>query len=514
MNLAQQRTAEGFLFTDMYQLTMAQLYFQQGLHETNAQFDHFFRDYPDYGNHRAGFCINAGMGWFLDWLEQARLQDSDLDYLRQHTNREGERTFDEAFLQWLKANGDFASLHIRAVAEGRVVHPQTPITVVEGPLAIAQIVETALLAQLNYQTLIATKAARIRESCEGNVMLEFGVRRSHDKGGNAGTRAALIGGANFSSNTGISFVLGYAPKGTHAHSMVQVFLALGRSELDAFRAYAELYPDNCLLLVDTVDTLGSGVPNAITVFEELRDKGYTPAGVRIDSGDLAYLSIQAAVMLNEAGFEDVPIVLSSDLDELVIWQILTQIRQEAASYGLDPHALIGRLVYGVGTRLITSEGASSLGGVYKLVAVEDSNAWQPAIKLSNSPTKTPNPGNKRIHRVYRQGGRATADLLSLPHEHLSADEPLTLQHYADSPKRRTLSPEQVERLEPLHERVYEQGQSFIDRHDIDAMRERRDHDLACLDSGVKRLVNPHIYHVSLTPELWQLKQDLLESLHQ
>ena len=512
MNLTQQRTAEGFLFTDMYQLTMAQLYFHQGLHETNAQFDHFFRDYPDYGNHRAGFCINAGMGWFLDWLEQARVQDSDLDYLRQHTNREGERTFDEAFLQWLKDNGDFASLTIRAVAEGRVVHPQTPITVVEGPLAVAQIVETALLAQLNYQTLIATKAARIRESCAGSAMLEFGVRRSHDKGGNAGTRAALIGGADFTSNTGTSFVLGYPPKGTHAHSMVQVFLALGRGELAAFQAYAELYPDNCLLLIDTIDTLGSGLPNAITVFEELRAKGYAPAGVRIDSGDLAYLSIQAAVMLNDAGFADVPIVLSSDLDELVIWQILTQIRQEAASYGVDPDTLSKRLVYGVGTRLITSEGASSLGGVYKLVALEE-NAWQPAIKLSNSPAKTPNPGDKRIHRVYRTGGRATADLLSLSHETLLANEPVTLQHYADSPKRRTLQPEHIERLEPLHELTYQHGHSHIDRHDIDAMRARREHDLARLDSGVKRLVNPHIYHVSLTPALWQLKQDLLESLH-
>lgn len=513
MNLAQQRTAEGFLFTDMYQLTMAQLYFHEGLHEKNAQFDHFFRDYPDYGNHRAGFCINAGMGWFLDWLETAHVQDADLDYLRQHQDSDGKRTFDEAFLQWLKDSGDFASLTIRAVAEGRVVHPQTPITVVEGPLAIAQIVETALLAQLNYQTLIATKAARIRESCEGSAMLEFGVRRSHDKGGNAGTRAALIGGADFSSNTGTSYVLGYPPKGTHAHSMVQVFLALGRGELAAFRAYAELYPDNCLLLIDTVDTLGSGLPHAITVFEELRARGYTPAGVRIDSGDLAYLSIQTAVMLNEAGFENVPIVLSSDLDELVIWQILTQIRQEAGSYGVDPDALTKRLVYGVGTRLITSEGASSLGGVYKLVALEQDNHWQAAIKLSNSPAKTPNPGNKRIHRVYRKGGRATADLLSLPHETLSDNAPLTLQHYADSPKRRTLQSEQIDSLEPLHELAYQHGHSHIDRHDIDAMRARRDYDLSCLDSGVKRLVNPHIYHVSLTPALWQLKQDLLESLH-
>ncbi|MEM6430176.1 MAG: nicotinate phosphoribosyltransferase, partial [Deinococcota bacterium] len=384
------------------------------------------------------------------------------------------------------------------------------------------------LAQLNYQTLIATKAARIRESCEGAAVLEFGVRRSHDRGGNAGTRAALIGGADFSSNVGISAVLGYPAKGTHAHSMVQVFVALGLGELEAFRAYAKLYPDNCLLLVDTLNTLGSGLPNAITVFEELRAKGHEPVGIRIDSGDLAYLSIQAAKMLDDAGFPDTSIVLSSNLDELVIWQILTQIRQEAASYGVHPESLANRLVYGVGTRLITSAGDSSLGGVYKLVTIapggasSDKTTWKPAIKVSNSPAKTPNPGDKRVWRVYRHGsgsgdGRATADVLGLAQEQpdasLDADGVLTLQHYADVHKRRKLTARDVSSLEPLHELAYQHGITHIDKHNLDAMRSRRDADLARLDSGVKRLVNPHIYHVSLTPKLWQLKQDLLESLH-
>ncbi len=263
---------------------------------------------------------------------------------------------------------------------------------------MAQILETSLLNRLNYQILIATKAARIREIGRGQIMLEFGLRRAHDKGGNAGRTRALIGGADYTSNVGVSAVLGYPPKGTHAHSMVQLFIALGMSELEAFRAFADVYPEDCLLLVDTVNTLESGIPNAIRVFEELRQKGHSPIGIRLDSGDLAYLSIQAAKMLDQAGFEDVSIVLSNNLDELVIWQIITQISQEAPRYGLDADRLIRRLVYGVGTRLIASWGEPALGGVYKLVAVHHENTWLPAIKISDSVDKTPNPGNKRVWR--------------------------------------------------------------------------------------------------------------------
>ncbi len=362
MNLDQRATAEGILFTDQYQLTMAQLYFRMGLHERTAQFEHFFRAYPDYGAHQAGFCVNAGLEWLVDWMGRTRFRPEDLAYLRGMVTRNGSRLFGDDFLEWLSENGDFSGISLQAIPEGRVVHANTPLTVVRGPLAMAQILETSLLNHLNYPILIATRAARLRESGRGNLLLEFGMRRAHERGANAGTRAALIGGADFSSNAGMSHVLGYAPKGTHAHSMVQAFLALGMSEYDAFQAYADVYPDDCLLLVDTIDTLESGVPNAIKVFEGLRRKGYDPVGVRLDSGDLAYLSIRTAKMLDDAGFPDVSIVLSNNLDELVIWQITTQIAEEAHRYGVDPSSVIKRLVYGVGTRLITSEGDPSLGG--------------------------------------------------------------------------------------------------------------------------------------------------------
>ena len=269
------------LFTDMYQLTMAQLYFHAGWHEMRVRFEHFFRSCPNYGSHQAGYCVNAGLGWLLDWIRGARFGKDDIDYLRAQRGRTGQRLFDDGFLTWLGANGGFEGISLSAIPEGRVVHPNEPITVVEGPLAMAQILETPLLNQLNYQTLVATKAARIRQSARGQPILEFGLRRAQDRGGNAGTRAALIGGADFSSNIGMSRVLGLAPKGTHAHSMVQLFMSLGEGELGAFRACADLYPDDCLLLVDTVDTLGSGIPNALKVFGELRRKGHKPVGIGV-----------------------------------------------------------------------------------------------------------------------------------------------------------------------------------------------------------------------------------------
>lgn len=511
MNAKQQRLAEGFLFTDLYQLTMAQLYFRAEMGETRAQFDHFFRSYPNYGDHQAGYCVNAGLGWLLDWMKESRVNNGDLEVLRNLTGRTGERLFGDDFLEYLRQNGTFECLTLRAIPEGRVVHPGEPLTVVEGPLIMAQVLETALLAQLNYQTLIATKAARIKESARGGLVLEFGVRRAHDRGANAGTRAALIGGADFTSNTGISYVLGFPPKGTHAHSMVQAFVALGLGELEAFRAYANTYPDECLLLVDTIDTLGSGVPNAITVFEELKRKGHKPVGIRLDSGDLAYLSIQAAKLLNEAGFPDVTITLSSNLDELVIWQILTQITQEAPAYGLEAEAIIRRLVYGVGTRLITSEGDTALGGVYKLVAIDKDGVWQPAIKLSDSRDKVPNPGGKRAWRIYDARNHATADLLTALDETPRAGERLVLHHPSDPAKTRVLPPGEVSRVEELLKPIWDEGRLVYDLPDIPAMREQRVHDVAALNSGVRRLVNPHIYHVSLSDTLWTLKRDLIRT---
>lgn len=505
---------EGILFTDQYQLTMAQLYYRAGLHESTVQFDHFFRRYPDYDSHQAGYCINAGLEWLLDWMKAARFRPEDLAYLRSQRDSTGKQLFADDFLGWLAANGNFDGITMHAVPEGRVVHPNTPLTVVEGPLIMAQILETALLAHLNYQILIATKASRMWESGRGRPILEFGLRRAQDRGANAGARAALIGGASFTSNVGVSRAVGLPPKGTHAHSMVQLFMAMGMGELAAFQAYADVYPDDCLLLVDTVDTLHSGVPHAIQVFEELRRKGHKPVGIRLDSGDLAYLSIQAAKLLNAAGFADTSIVLSSDLDELVIWQIITQIVQEAPRYGLDADHLINRLVYGVGTRLITSWGEPALGGVYKLVAVRQGEHWNSAIKISESPAKTPNPGRKTLLRLYDERGKATADLLALGDEQIDPSGPLTLRHHSDHTKSRTLRAGAITEAEPLLQAILREGRLVYTLPSLEEMRAKRLTDIEALDPGIRRLVNPHIYHVSLTPRLWDLKQELIAAAMQ
>ncbi|MCC6190485.1 MAG: nicotinate phosphoribosyltransferase [Anaerolineales bacterium] len=502
-------TAEGILYTDEYQFTMAQVYFRMGLHETPAQFDHFFRQYPDYGAHQAGYCINAGLEWLLDWMGQARMRVEDLEHLRSQTDRRGQRLFDEAFLRWLQAHGSFDSISLAAIPEGRVVHPNVPLTVVRGPLALAQILETPLLNLLNYQTLIATKASRIHISARGGTVLEFGMRRGQSTGVNAGGRAALIGGADFSSNVGLSHVLGYPPKGTHAHSLVQVFMAMGGSELDAFQAYADTYPDDCLLLVDTISTLESGVPNAIKVFEALRRQGHEPVGIRLDSGDLAYLSIQAAKQLDAAGFDNVSIVLSNNLDELIIWQIITQIQDEAPRYGVEPDRLIQRLVYGVGTGLITSRGQAALDGVYKLVAVCQDDDWVPAIKVSETPEKTLNPGHKGVWRLYDQRGRATTDLLTLQAEDPRQMDPLVLHHPVAPTRFRSLRQAEVSAAEPLLQDVLVEGRLAVDQPSLEAMRALREADLNRLDPGVKRLMNPHIYHVSLSEKLWRQKQALI-----
>lgn len=507
--------AEGILFTDMYQLTMAHLYFRMGLHEKVVQFDHFFRSYPDYGAHKAGYCINAGLEWLLEWMQQAHFGQAEIDFLRSQTGQTGSRLFADDFLDWLRLNGNFGGITLQAVPEGRVVHPNVPITAVHGNLAMAQILETPLLNMLNYPTLIATRAARMHQAGRGQLLLEFGMRRGHERGVNAGARAALIGGADFSSNTGISGVLGFDPKGTHAHSLVQLFMALGEGELGAFRAYADVYPDDCLLLVDTINTLESGLPNAIKVFEELRRKGHQPVGIRLDSGDLAYLTVQSAKLLHQAGFPDVSIVLSNQLDEMTILQILDQIRDEAPRNGLDTDQLIKRLVYGVGTSLITSAGDAALDGVYKLVAAQDDQGrWVPAIKISETPAKIPNPGQKAVWRVYDERGLATADLLTLDNENPHQLEPLHLQHPIDASTSRIMPQATISEIEPLLTTFWQEGKLVQELPTLDAIRQRRQADLARLDSGVRRLINPHIYHVSLSQKLWQLKQSLIDDFHE
>ncbi len=514
MNSRERQTAEGILFTDQYQFTMAQLYFRMGLHEKDAQFDHFFRSYPDYGQHKAGYCINAGLQWLLDWMADLQVREEDIAVLRSQQSNNGEPLFGEDFLTWLQKTPPFAGINMWAVPEGRVVHPNVPLTVVQGPLAYAQILETSLLNHLNYQTLIATKASRIHLSGQGNTLLEFGLRRGPELGANAGTRAALIGGADFSSNVGQSHLLGLSPKGTHAHSMVQVFMALGGSELEAFQAYAEVFPDDCVLLVDTVDTLESGIPNAIRVFEDLRRKGHQPIGIRLDSGDLAHLSIQARKMLDHAGFEGASIILSNQLDELTLWQILTQIQQEAANFDVEPDRVIQSLVYGVGTSLIISKGDAALDGVYKLVAVRDDGSWQPAIKVSENPAKIPNPGYKHVWRAYDERGKATADIMSLPEEDLREMEEFNIHHPSEHAVSRTLREEELSGVEPLLVKVWEDQHPLLEPASLEQIRARREEDLSRLDPGVVRLTNPHIYHVSLTEKLWNLKRDLVQQMQQ
>jgi nicotinate phosphoribosyltransferase len=264
------------------------------------------------------------------------------------------------------------------------------------------------------------------------------------------------------------------------------------------------------LLVDTIDTLESGLPNAIRVFEELRQKGHEPVGIRLDSGDLAFLSIQAAKMLDEAGFEDTTIVLSNNLDELVIWQVLTQITQEAPAYGLEADHLIKRLAFGVGTRLITSWGEPALGGVYKLVSVQDGGEWIPAIKISESSEKTPNPGNKRLWRLYDDRGKATADLVALAEEAPGESEELKLHHPHDPGRQRTLPREAISEVESLLEIVMVEGERRYPNPSLEDMRRRRQWDVERLDPGVRRLVNPHRYHVSVSSRLWDLRQQLIE----
>ncbi len=501
----------GILYTDLYQLTMGQVYFRMGLHERPALFEAFYRKNPDYGAHQAGYTVFAGLDPLLSWMEEARFGEGEIAALRALKSRSGKPLFSEDYLAYLREMGGFSDLTLRALPEGRVAHPQVPLISVEGPLLQAQLLETALLNRINHETLIATKASRVREAAGEAVVLEFGLRRAPGKGGEGATRASLIGGANRSSAVSLSHLLGLPSSGTHAHSLVQAFLALGYSEEEAFQAFAEVFPDDTILLLDTVDTLHSGLPHAIKVFEALRKKGHRPVGVRIDSGDLAYLAIQVARELNKAGFPETLIVLSGDLDELVIWQIKSQILEEAPRYGVDPEGLLKRLVFGVGTRMVVSWGYPALGGVYKLVAIRENGSWAPAIKISDSLEKILNPGHKRVYRVYDARGLATADLLSLAEEEVRPDSPLCLRHPTDPTKRRTLSPGNFA-LEPLLVEAFRGGRRLFPPLPIEALRRRRDEDVARLDPGVRRLVNPHIYHVSLTERLFALKEELVRKL--
>jgi len=500
----------GPLFIDMYELAMAQVYVAEQLSERRAQFDYFFRSTPDYGTHQAGFCVSAGLEPFLSWLRGLTIEPAHVDALAAMTSPDGGRVFNNDFLMWLAAPDRFEGIEVSAIAEGRVVHPHEPIVSVTGPLAVCQLLETSLLNHLNYPTLIATKAARIVHSARGGRVLEFGMRRGPATGVNDGIRAALIGGCVSTSNVEAAIALGKHPVGTHAHSLVQAYVSLGKGEVGAFRAVAAAAPDSCILLVDTINTLESGIPNAITVFDELRADGYEPVGVRLDSGDLAYLAVHTAKLLDDAGYPNASIVLSSDLDELNIWQILTQITDDAARLGVDPEPICDRLIYGVGTRLITSHGHSALDGVYKLVGIENGDGeWTPAIKISDNATKIPLPGRKVVWRLYDHRNIAIGDLIGLAGEKPLPDDANTVHHPTQEGVNRTIVRSAISRIEEVREVVFGPGTEAAGDHAIDDLAARCTADLDQLDVGVQRLVNPHRYHVSITDRLHRLRQHLI-----
>ena len=383
------------MLTDLYQLTMMYGYTKAKKADQVVAFDLFFRK----NSGESAYAIAAGLEQVIEYIENIKFTEEDLDYLRSL------KIFDEEFLDRLK-NFKFTG-DIDAVPEGTVVFPYEPLIRVKAPIFEAQLIETAMLNIVNHQTLIATKASRIVHAAQGGAVLEFGLRRAQGPdAGIYGARASIIGGCTATSNVMAGRMFDIPVSGTHGHSWVMSF----DSELEAFRAYARAFPENCLLLVDTYDTLRSGVPNAITVFKELREKGYEPLGIRLDSGDLAYLSKKARKMLDEAGFPNAKIVASSDLDE----ETILHIRSQGAA--ID--------VWGVGTALITSKDCPALGGVYKLVAEEKDGKMIPKIKISENPAKITNPGFKKVVRLYdKDTDKAIADLIMLDDETINEEEP-------------------------------------------------------------------------------------------
>ncbi len=466
------------MMTDLYQLTMMYGYFRHGMGQNRAVFDLFYRRQGEETAH----AVAAGLEQAVEYIQRLHFDGEDLAYLRSL------RMFDEDFLAYLKNfrfHGD-----VNAVPEGTLVFPGEPIVQVVAPLIEAQLLETALLNIINHQTLIATKASRVVQAAGGDSVLEFGLRRAQGPdAGIYGARAAIIGGCDATSNVLTAERFQIPVRGTHAHSWVMSF----PTELESFMAYADVFPDGCLLLVDTYDTLKSGVPNAIKTFEALRSRGHNPQGIRLDSGDMAYLSRKSREMLDAAGFPDAKICASGDLDEEVIWDL------KAQGARID--------IWGVGTRLITSEGNPALGGVYKLAAEEVDGAMQPRIKISENPAKITNPGEKKTYRVLDPAtGQAIADLIALADEVYDPSVPLTLFDPENTWKRMTVTDYT---LRPLLTPVFKDGALVYDLPKIQEIRAYAKREMDSLWPEYKRLHKPHYYKVDLSYPLWALKQRLL-----
>ncbi|MHB8867835.1 MAG: nicotinate phosphoribosyltransferase [Thermoleophilia bacterium] len=484
------------LLTDFYELTMMNGYWRTGRQKLTASFEYFFRELPAH----TGFAIAAGLEQLLDLVENLHFTADDLSYL---TSLD---TFDSGFIDYLHTFRPTVS--IDAVPEGTVVFPNEPLLRIEGPLAEAQLLETAVLNALNYPTLIATKMARIRLAAEDDRVLEFGLRRAQGPdGGLSGSRAAHIGGADATSNVLAGKLFDIPVSGTHAHSWVMSF----EDELTAFRAYADIYPDNCVLLVDTYDTLTSGLPNALRAFEELRERRpRVRAAIRLDSGDLARLSKAAYALFTEAGFDDPLIVASNELDE----DLMADLKRQGARIN----------AWGVGTHLITSSSWPALGGVYKLTAAHEESArpgpgaahddpsresgtWEPRIKLSSNPAKMTDPGRKRVVRYRDARGHPVGDVLYCADEEPRNGPQIPYVGRGDLSFQVGL--EEVAGAEDLLRPVVREGRRISSSPPLSEVRRRAADQVASLPEELRRLRNPEIYHVGLSPRLAELKADLI-----
>ena len=468
------------LLTDFYELTMANGYFEHGLKDEIAYFDMFFRRVPDNG----GFAIMAGLEQIIEYLDNLKFSDEDIEFLKRKD------MFCDEFLEYLK-NFRF-ECDVWAIPEGTPIFPHEPIITVRGPVIQAQFIETMILLTVNHQSLIATKTNRIVRAAEGRAVMEFGSRRAQGYSGAIhGARAAYIAGCSGTACTISERDDGIPALGTMAHSWVQMF----DSEYEAFSAYAKTYPDSCTLLVDTYNVLKSGVPNAIRVFNEiLKPMGKRPKGIRIDSGDIAYLSKKARKMLDAAGYTDCGITASNSLDEYIIRDTLMQ------GAKIDS--------FGVGERLITSKSEPVFGGVYKLAAVEKNGEIVPKIKISENTEKITNPGFKKVYRLFStESGEAIADVITLFDEAITPDEPYEIFDPEHTWKRKTITNFDVELLTV---QIYNKGKKVYDSPDVHEIKKHCEKEISRLWDEVKRFEFPHKYYVDLSPTLWDMKDELLK----
>ena len=468
------------MLTDFYEFTMANGFFNNQKADTVAYFDMFFRRIPDDG----GFAIMAGVKQLIEYLENLKFSDADIEYLR------GKNLFSEEFLDYLK-NFKF-ECDVWAIPEGTPIFPHEPIVVVRGPVLQAQLIETMVLLTINHQSLIATKANRIVRAAQGRPVMEFGSRRAQGYSGAIyGARAAYIGGCAGTACTISDRDFGVKALGTMAHSWVQLF----DSEYEAFKTYAKEYPDSCTLLVDTYNVLSSGIPNAIKVFDEvLKPLGKRPKGVRIDSGDITYLSKKCRKMLDDAGYSDCQIVASNSLDEYIIRDMIMQ------GAKIDS--------FGVGERLVTSKSAPVFGGVYKLVGVEkEDGTVEPKIKVSENVEKITIPGFKQVYRLYsRETSSAIADVITLHGETIDDTKPLEIFDPDHTWKRKTVTNFYAR---PLLKRIFNKGELVYDTPNLEVLKEYCKMETDGLWDEVKRFENPHRYYVDLSEKLWEMKYGLL-----